>query len=154
METTATSASPEPRRGKTTADARALVIRALKQADTTEEAFRVFRQLLDQHPHCQTTVDRTYFDNVKRSIETTRTQAEKDKARATEAADVEEAAGIYSREIALLSLVMPNGRTMADCTGTEMGGFGRGFVRLAKKVGERKVGEVLSEAEVRELIAP
>jgi hypothetical protein len=55
-------------------------------------------------------------------------------------------------QIRLLTLVMPNGKRMADCTGTEMAGFSHAYRRIAQAAGPKTVGTVLSEGDVRELM--
>lgn len=57
-------------------------------------------------------------------------------------------------QIMLLNLEMPNGKRMRFCTGTEMGKFGAAYQRIAKKVGTKLVGSVLSEQNVRALMEP
>jgi hypothetical protein len=52
----------------------------------------------------------------------------------------------------LLDLKMPNGKPLRDCTGSDSNRFGGRYQSLAVKVGPRKrVGDVLSEQDVREL---
>lgn len=70
------------------------------------------------------------------------------------AADIAAAAKEAVDRILLLNLEMPNGKRMRYCTGEEMGKFGAGYSRIAKKVGKTKcVGQVLDENGVRELMA-
>jgi hypothetical protein len=38
-------------------------------------------------------------------------------------------------EVALLDLIMPNGKPMRYCTGAEMIAFGEGFIRIGKSLG-------------------
>jgi len=55
-------------------------------------------------------------------------------------------------KIVLLDLVMPNGKTLADCTGADCRRFGGVFSQIAQKVPARQlVGAVLSETQVRRL---
>jgi hypothetical protein len=54
-------------------------------------------------------------------------------------------------QIILLELEMPNGKQLRACTGTECRTFGGWFGKLAIKAGKRRVGEVLSEGEVRKI---
>jgi hypothetical protein len=52
----------------------------------------------------------------------------------------------------LLDLKMPNGKPLRDCTGGECAHFGGWLGRLAARVGaDKQVGDVLSEAQVREI---
>lgn len=52
----------------------------------------------------------------------------------------------------VLNLVVPNGKHLGDCTGAECMSFGGWFVRVAEKVGpKRLVRDVLSEKQLREL---
>lgn len=55
-------------------------------------------------------------------------------------------------QISLLFLTMPNGKAMRYCTGREMEKFGKGYAKIAKRAGTKTVGEVLNEAEVRQLM--
>jgi hypothetical protein len=52
-------------------------------------------------------------------------------------------------KLILLDLLMPNGKALRDCTGTDCRKFGGWFSRIADRVGSKKVGDVLSEKEVR-----
>jgi hypothetical protein len=54
-------------------------------------------------------------------------------------------------KIILLDLMMPNGKALRDCTGIDCRKFGGWFGRIADKVGRKKVGDVLSEKEIRNL---
>lgn len=68
--------------------------------------------------------------------------------------EIATAAKVAAQQILLLNQEMPNGKRMRFCTGEEMGKFGSGYTRIAKKVGKTKmVGAVLDEKAVRELMA-
>jgi hypothetical protein len=55
-------------------------------------------------------------------------------------------------QILLLDLLMPNGKTLARCTGAECRTFGGWLAKIANKVPAKKlVGDVLNETEVRKL---
>ena len=55
-------------------------------------------------------------------------------------------------QIILFDLIMPNGKKLPQCTGAECRTFGGWFTKLADKVpAKKKVGNVLSEGEVRKL---
>ena len=56
------------------------------------------------------------------------------------------------REVALLDLVMPNNVPMRYCSGTQMRGFSSAYAKIAERVGDAMVGEVLVESQVRELL--
>lgn len=55
-------------------------------------------------------------------------------------------------KLALLSIIMPNGKAMRKCTGNEMAAFGSGYGRIAKQVGSKIVGDVLNEKQVAALM--
>jgi hypothetical protein len=58
-----------------------------------------------------------------------------------------------ARKVLLLNLVMPNGKPMRDCTGTEMASFSHAYRRIAARVRpEELVGNVLTEADVAALM--
>lgn len=50
-----------------------------------------------------------------------------------------------------LAFVMPNGKQLRECTGIEVGAWGRVGAKIAKIVGKRKVGDVLSDAQLKKL---
>lgn len=58
-----------------------------------------------------------------------------------------------AEQVMMLNLEMPNGKRMRNCTGPEMAAFGKGYERIARKVGRKRVGEVLNEAQVREMVS-
>jgi hypothetical protein len=72
--------------------------------------------------------------------------------RAVLAEEVRTTVDAIKEQILLLNLEMPNGKRMRYCTGTEMGEFGKAYQRIAKKVGNKLVGSVLNETEVRKLM--
>ena len=80
-----------------------------------------------------------------------RTPSPEHKAR--EKAEVRTAAAAVAAQVVLLALVMPNGRPMRSCTGEEMSKFGKAYERIAERAGDNLVGDVLTEAEVRALLA-
>lgn len=72
--------------------------------------------------------------------------------RAQREARIEATAESIKNQILLLNLEMPNGKRMRYCTGGEMAAFGKGYARIAKKAGNKLVGQVLDEAGVRKLM--
>ncbi len=72
--------------------------------------------------------------------------------KARERAGMHAAAAAVAAQVLLLNLIMPNGRRMRDCSGVEMGKFGKAYERVAEKVGQALVGDVLSEADLRLLM--
>jgi hypothetical protein len=68
------------------------------------------------------------------------------------AQDAEHTADDIKNHIILLNLEMPNGKRMRYCTGTELASFGKGYQRIARKVGSKMVGSVLDEKQVRALM--
>jgi hypothetical protein len=45
----------------------------------------------------------------------------------------------------LLGALMPNGKTLRDCTGKEVKGFGLAFGKFGERVGKRSPGELTHE---------
>jgi hypothetical protein len=80
----------------------------------------------------------------KRSARRTSEQIEQETAEASEN---------LTSQLLLLNLEMPNGKRMRHCTGNELAKFGKGYQRIASKVGAKRVGEVLDENEVRKLMS-
>ena len=56
-------------------------------------------------------------------------------------------------QFAWLQMVMPNGKEAGDCTGTEMVAFGGKFAKIGHKVGKKRVRDVLTEKQVRAIVA-
>ena len=101
------------------------------------------------------------FDAAVRALsEQKKKQIPTAEQRALKAAESAERAAAHAKmvrgiteQILMLNLEMPNGKRMRYCTGAEMGKFGKGYERIAKKVGSTKmVGSVLDEKQVRELL--
>jgi hypothetical protein len=74
------------------------------------------------------------------------------KQRTEIAEQIKATAETIKNQILLLNLEMPNGKRMRFCTGTEMGRFGKAYQRIAKRVGNKTVGAVLNEKEIRNLM--
>jgi hypothetical protein len=72
--------------------------------------------------------------------------------RAAREAAIDKAVKEAATQILLLNQEMPNGKRMRYCTGNEMGKFGKGYQRIAKRCKTKTVGSVLNEKEVRQLI--
>lgn len=56
-------------------------------------------------------------------------------------------------KIELLKMAMPNGKTLGECTGKECQRFGGWLYQVGQRAGSRKVGQVMTEASLRELYA-
>jgi hypothetical protein len=98
------------------------------------------------------------FDNALRALrrEQNRPSAEQKAKRAAEKAKAAaEHAKLVSRiksNVKLLTMRMPNGKPLADCSGAECSHFGGWYARVAAAVGPAKlVGEVLNEKQIRVL---
>jgi hypothetical protein len=136
--------------------AKDLVIRAyVETKHQGEPAFLGrFKLLIRSNPQCQDPVYEHYASAMLRSFLRTKSAYLNNENRAKDARDkkVQEATEKKVR-LALLLMVMPNGKLMRDCTGGEMAMFGKGYVRIAERVGpDRKVGDVLGEDEVYRLM--
>jgi hypothetical protein len=93
------------------------------------------------------------FDNALRALHN-----EKKQRPATKQAS--KSAAIHARLVAqikgrvLLKLKMPNGKELRNCTGDECSHFGGWLKRIAIVIGpDNRVGDILSEAEVRDIYA-
>jgi len=51
----------------------------------------------------------------------------------------------------VLSTIMPNGERLADCTGAYLVKLGGSVAKIGKKVGKRKVRDVLTDKDLKEL---
>lgn len=129
--------------------------------DGPESRWRdLFWQYCQDHPDdCMQAVAQYFCDNAIRYI----LDGRNDQRRQAASADTEAVAATKTRmksrvrdhvvreaQILLLDLTMPNGKKLAQCTGKECQDFGSWYAVLATKVGpKKKVGDVLSEGEVR-----
>ena len=151
------------RHGKTIRDILVEVIEAYPHAG--EGA--LFREFLDRcrnEEECLVAAVRYAFDNSYRTLLSQKEREAKSKppnveqrvktARANLARAEEYAETVKSikHQVMLLNLPMPNGKLMRNCTGEEMGGFGKTYIKIARKVGFKKVGEVLTEDQLHELL--
>jgi hypothetical protein len=85
-----------------------------------------------------------------RSGHATRSKAKHDEEREARDEAISELADSVAEEIKarILDFVMPNNKPLRDCTGSEVAGFGRGFIKIAEKVGpDQRVGDVLTDKE-------
>lgn len=98
------------------------------------------------------------FDNALRALRREQSQPtaiQKAKLAEQKAKDAVARAKLVARiksKVLLLSMVMPNGKKLRDCSGEECAHFGGWYRRIASEIGPTKlVGEVLSEQQVRAL---
>lgn len=73
--------------------------------------------------------------------------AREERRRAAIAATVERI-----RSVVIGDILMANGKTVNDCTGTEMKKFGGAWTRIGEIAKRRKVGDVLSEQALAEIV--
>ena len=112
-----------------------------------EALFERFREVVESDDDLRRAVEWYFFNNVFEQAAKKKRNGCKDRSR------IEEAAKAIVRQIVMLDLMMPNGKPMRDCTGSEMAQFGTRFKRIAEQVGRvRLVGEVLDEANVRRIM--
>lgn len=150
------------------------VRREMPHASRLKQQLR-YDELLNQNSDARFEVHAHSLDNLDRDLEATQLKAERDAKRVKQITKAQarhrdrspddirakkkiseervvEHVEVFKSRLVLLSLTMPNGKPMRACTGVEMGGFGRAYAKIADKVGEREVGDVLSEEQVERLI--
>jgi hypothetical protein len=145
-----------PPKGWRPASARDVALRVLREmpAASLDAQCRRFDELVTQYPRCQFDANTRAFIALARDIKASRTKASNDETRARRAAKER----VIRSEVdaikrGLLDLVMPNGKAMRDCLGSEVASFGRGYQRIAEKVGaDQKVGDALTEKQVARLM--
>jgi len=116
------------------------VERVLQSEDLVEEAIRrCFANDLTMIVKSGLQIKKSRIHNYSKTRKQTREQAIKEVAEKI-------------RQTVLLDLIMPNGKKLRDCTGTECGEFSSAYARLKDKVGRRIVGKVLSEKEIRSIV--
>lgn len=146
------------------ANPRDLLKRVIEEnAGATEaEILAAFRQRVkepDNEDHLDSVIEYWHTNNYRSLINPIARQEQRARAQAAtrEAVEVvKEKVRTRIQEEArlmLLDLVMPNGKQLRACTGKECGKFGGWLARVGQKVGPRKVGDVLSEAQVRKLFS-
>ena len=98
------------------------------------------------------------FDNALRALRreqaepTVMQKAKQAKHKAGVAAAHAKRVARIKSNIVLLSMMMPNGKKLRDCSGEECSHFGGWYRRIASDIGPTKlVGDVLSEQQVRAL---
>jgi hypothetical protein len=138
--------------------ARALVVDLVQKNPNTskEDLFAEFQAAIDGDEEHRRAIDWYFFVNMY-----TYAQPQKPApAPAARARDLSERRATIEKgvkqtvnQISLLFLTMPNGKAMRYCTGREMETFGKGYAKIAKRAGAKMVGELLSEDEVRSLMA-
>jgi hypothetical protein len=103
---------------------------------------------------CDLLIRQILDDRFKHSRpnDTKKKTREKEEQAATEAKTKLRERIVREAQIMLLDLMMPNGKTLANCTGADCGRFEGWYAKLKAKVPARKkVGDVLSEGEVRKV---
>lgn len=144
-------------------DPRPLVARIIAENPKLDinAAFEVFWQEIHEDSDLLQTVARYYWDNafaahvrsVRLSMPEQRKQRELAERKAVEEAKARIQARVrHEASIILLTMKMPNGKPLGECTGKECGTFGGWFQVLADRVPSRKtVAEVLSEKQLQSL---
>lgn len=131
--------------------AKDLVIRAHVETEKQGEAAFLgrFKVLMRSNPQCQDPVYEHYARAMLTSFLRTKSANRNNEARKKR---VRAKSDEYVK-MALLFMIMPNGKPMRECTGADMSKFGKGYERIAERVGpDRKVGDVLDEDGVRVLM--
>lgn len=138
-------------------DVRELVVRLIEAHPraTRHEVIKLFKEQMREDDDYLDAAADYVVTNAMNALELARERQKRanPKAKAESAAKVESMVETIKEQILLLNQEMPNGKRMRYCTGAEMAKFGGFYARIAKKVGKTKrVGEVLSEKEVRTML--
>ena len=131
--------------------ARDLVMRAYLETEKQGEAAFLgrFKLMMRSNPQCHDPVFEHYALAILRGVQRTKSAHQNNQTRKKK---VQEKSDEYLK-LMLLFTVMPNGKRMGECTGSDMAKFGKGYERIAERVGpDRKVGDVLDEDGVRALM--
>jgi hypothetical protein len=129
------------------------VIRNNPSATRTEQ-FEKFRALLGDSPdEYQRAVDWYFFVNMQSYLTGTRSNTHDPVQRKNVQAASRAVVENIKAQIMMLDLMMPNGKPMRDCTGSDMATFGNRFQKIAERVGKKaKVGDILAEEDVRAIM--
>lgn len=143
--------------GKQENNPRDLIIEVIEKNPEADRKtrFEEFRTLLqDSGDDYQRAVDFYFFINMHDYLTTNRSHRHRvplDRAAAKQHQSI--AVENIKAQIVMLDLTMPNGKSMRDCTGSEMATFGSRFQRIAEKVGKTKiVGAVLNEEQIKAIM--
>ena len=135
-------------------------------AASTEEIRRQHWQWVEENPGLLVLLHQYWFDNHVAYLRAKRDYKAEEERRAERAVErskltdqiteeIKKKIVVAAPKIALLTMQMPIGKPIKDCTGPEceklapiIGGW---LMRVAHKVGPRKVGAVLNEKQLREL---
>lgn len=126
---------------------------------TKEQAFDEFRMRLQTDEEARRNVDWFFFINMYDvikpkprtlgAVNATQRPSRSERIRASRDEAIERSHDIRQR-LQLMSLTMPNGKELRDCTGAELATFGNRFKILAERVGkQRKVSDVLTEDDLQ-----
>ena len=125
-----------------------------------DEAKRIMRDQLkeqDKEDYLDAVIDYWTDNNYRALVNPAARQEQRVRTRAVTRERVEEIKGRVVERIKekaremLLDMTMPNGKPLRDCTGKYCSKLGGWLSRVGDKAGARKVGDVLSEAELRKL---
>lgn len=128
------------------ANPREIVVQVLEQyaGATKDEQFAQFRALIADDESYQKAVDWYFFTNMHDYLTTSRGTHRSPEDHAQRAAQVEKIKEDVIRKVLSLAFVMPNGKCLGKCTGTEVAKFGGIFTAIGKKAGKQLVGKVFT----------
>ena len=121
-----------------------------------KERYVLFDELLGNDPEYLREIKWYFFVNMhncltdKRPNHKPRPQPSPEETRSREAATKAIVEDIKSKILGLsLSYLMPNGKPLAECTGNYCIGLGGNLAKIGRKVGKRRVGDVLTDADLK-----
>jgi hypothetical protein len=146
------------------ANPRELIMRIMKENPSADEITlrKLFwREVKNDEDH-QRALSEYFLDHVFKSLHDSESRKRSSEQAKEAASAARERAHNVKRQLKarvqeeakliLLDLLMPNGKTLRNCTGADCESFGGWFARLAKHVPAKElVGDVLNERDVRKL---
>lgn len=131
-----------------------ILVRLIKDnpKKSREAIERLWLAEVEDDPEYRTPALKYYFFNAWTGLHPNRPPRRAAKSEAAQInASVAHVVEKLKRAIIISELIQPNGKKIADCTGTEMGKFGKFGIAVSGIVKRRKVGAVLTEEQLYKL---
>lgn len=125
---------------------RELIIKVLEEheGENKEEQFEHFREMIKGSDEYQRAVDWYFFTNMHDYVTTNRSSSSRRDHTEEIKQGVADLKAKVMKTVLTLQFIMPNGKSIAECTGSEVMGFGGLFTAIGRKAGKKLIGEVFT----------
>lgn len=136
------------------ANPRELLKQIVEETTSEDKAYDEFVAAIDGDRAMMEAIIEYWFANNYRSLTYQPTYEPREATKRREQMADRAATIIKTRaeQMVLLEMTMPNGKTLAECTGKEVANFGTKFLALSKAVRPNEKIGTLSEIEVRRFL--